>query len=175
MGTFDPTGTIPGITSAYAEKRVLGVLIVDGSGNYLRIRGEETKPHSESLPMPELPPHTRRRVSWEYRHWGSPGITSAYAEKSPFGCERGLWPGNYLRIRGEESIWLRAWSMAWELPPHTRRRVCVTCENFNGQRRFVTLQPIRSRVTTCRPSLLYFCAVAQGCSQRILALYWNRY
>ena len=30
-----------GITSACAEKRVRGVLIAGGSGNYLRMRGEE--------------------------------------------------------------------------------------------------------------------------------------
>ena len=149
--------------------------IVSRCGNYLRIRGEEIHPTLAPPSPMELPPHTRRRVWRKRRHVAVGGITSAYAEKSAAQGHANTARENYLRIRGEEALARAIDNMASELPPHTRRRDCVTCENFNVQRRFVTLQPIRSRVATCRPSLLYFCAVDQECSQRILALDWNRY
>ena len=168
-------GRLHGITSAYAEKSSNSDIGIGKHRNYLRIRGEERDCRASPSRYSELPPHTRRRVHSILFDVIDIGITSAYAEKSLMLHDPHATAWNYLRIRGEEA---RAGWVARckpELPPHTRRRDCVTCENFNVQRRFVTLQPIRSRVTTCRPSLLYFCAVDQECSQRILALDWNRY
>ena len=143
--------------------------------NYLRMRGEEADSAVPSTVTPELPPHARRRAVVAHQAYSEPGITSACAEKSQIIQRFPGFPRNYLRMRGEEPRGERIGFRVEELPPHARRRDCVTCENFSGQRRFVTLQPIRSRVTTCRPSLLYVCAVDQECSQRILALDWNHY
>ena len=165
----------PGITSACAEKSAPWSHCLRLRGNYLRMRGEESMPKKWIIAKPELPPHARRREERVLDFSGTLGITSACAEKSLGIVQRPTSPWNYLRMRGEEWRCYLAGDASQELPPHARRRDFVTCENFNVQRRFVTLHPVRSRVTTCRPSLLYFFAVDQECSQRILALYWNRY
>ena len=164
-----------GITSACAEKSATVDSACSRAWNYLRMRGEETVSVPYSSSGLELPPHARRRALAHPGGFMGHGITSACAEKSKRWHHFALVLGNYLRMRGEELLMTTSGLPDKELPPHARRRDCVTCENFNGQRRFVTLQPIRSRVTTCRPSLLYFCAVDQECSQRILALDSNRY
>ena len=132
-----------GITSACAEKSC------DDRGITLSRR--------------ELPPHARRRGVFVGEELDGCGITSACAEKrvEPGANTRRL--RNYLRMRGEEPGCCSTLLMRRELPPHARRRDCVTCGNFSGWRRFVTLQPIRSRVTTCHLSLLYFCAADQEC------------
>ena len=73
-----------------------------GTGNYLRIRGEEGLDMAGAPRMAELPPHTRRRESYKP-------------------IPNGIY-GNYLRIRGEEQGTTSQQSSALELPPHTRRR-----------------------------------------------------
>ncbi len=58
---FTSGGRLKGITSACAEKRQ----DIQGRereiGNYLRMRGEEQRLLGAQPPMPELPPHARRR------------------------------------------------------------------------------------------------------------------
>ena len=50
-----------GITSACAEKSRDVAIRVGHSGNYLRMRGEESRPMTALRPPSELPPHARRR------------------------------------------------------------------------------------------------------------------
>ena len=111
-----------GITSAYAEKRLLLRSSHDHEWNYLRIRGEEHRQNQLHQSKVELPPHTRRRVGNRTIERVIPGITSAYAEKSGYSAlaNRSRW--NYLRIRGEEFVAFCPPSLMPELPPHTRRR-----------------------------------------------------
>ena len=123
MNDSDVTGC-SGITSAYAEKSIHRGLRHRFRRNYLRIRGEETEEEEDTVPAPELPPHTRRRGWMICAVFWVAGITSAYAEKSdvPNSFRNDL--GNYLRIRGEEQPGLQKTPVLKELPPHTRRREC---------------------------------------------------
>ena len=71
-----------GITSACAEKRVVGFLRVKAGRNYLRMRGEELEYQPKMVGPWELPPHARRRAETWPSEWVTAGITSACAEKS---------------------------------------------------------------------------------------------
>ena len=109
-------------TSAYAEKSCRTRPWRIPSGNYLRIRGEESPRLTFTPAGAELPPHTRRRVIYGIDGMLKPGTTSAYAEKSAGVCSAGRYCGNYLRIRGEERCRPAQSFPVRELPPHTRRR-----------------------------------------------------
>ena len=116
-----------GTTSAYAEKRIGNRLTIRWGRNYLRIRGEESHAFPGEGGRWELPPHTRRRVvrkCWKILKYGT---TSAYAEKSGEVIIKDNLARNYLRIRGEEKRRRCVRYQRWELPPHTRRRVCSWC------------------------------------------------
>ena len=115
--------TVLGITSACAEKSRVERATIQDRWNYLRMRGEEVRPHNSVGRQKELPPHARRRA----RICGVPssirGITSACAEKSNIGGHGTRLTWNYLRMRGEEDSDAGAAVIRRELPPHARRRV----------------------------------------------------
>ena len=111
-----------GITSACAEKRLVGYRGIVGIGNYLRMRGEEPLSCVSSTATRELPPHARRRVPRRCRCFADHGITSACAEKSAATPRRLQARRNYLRMRGEEFISSTPTISMRELPPHARRR-----------------------------------------------------
>ena len=94
------TGEI-GTTSACAENTVGGVVIMESSGNYLRVRGEYFRIHSTILVVLELPPRARRILNLGGLCRAFTGTTSACAENT-WGKNL-LMPlaGNYLRVRGE--------------------------------------------------------------------------
>ena len=119
-----------GITSACAEKRVVGFLRVKAGRNYLRMRGEELEYQPKMVGPWELPPHARRRAGVPTENGWPMGITSACAEKSRDVAIRVGHSGNYLRMRGEESRPMTALRPPSELPPHARRRgfCCVKSE-----------------------------------------------
>ena len=114
--------SIRGTTSAYAEKSTLNHPQIEGTWNYLRIRGEEGLAASRSMGVGELPPHTRRRAAHDLLQPFSNGTTSAYAEKRAMASFQSEGAGNYLRIRGEERHARHLLHHQRELPPHTRRR-----------------------------------------------------
>ena len=113
---------LAGITSACAEKSIMTNPALPEHRNYLRMRGEETKPCGPDGCCEELPPHARRRAYRMDPGTISRGITSACAEK-----RLQAWPGliqswNYLRMRGEEFVLQPSPAFKAELPPHARRR-----------------------------------------------------
>ena len=69
----------------------------------------------------ELPPRTRRILSF----WGHPdavhGTTSAYAENTTIIGDAAPGVVNYLRVRGEYGHHLHPALICRELPPRTRR------------------------------------------------------
>ena len=99
-------------------------------GNYLRIRGEESDSKQPTIRLQELPPHTRRRVFLGRLLVLCIGTTSAYAEKSSDCMSHFSTSGNYLRIRGEESVRIEDSFSDKELPPHTRRRDISIRESY---------------------------------------------
>ena len=69
------------------------------------MRGEESLVRLRREAWKELPPHARRRV-WDRDDWRpNAGITSACAEKSRLHAIPLRMAWNYLRMRGEESVW----------------------------------------------------------------------
>ena len=71
-----------GTTSAYAENTVVTMALIYVAGNYLRVRGEYTRPLGEHLESLELPPRTRRIRYTAHEAIGISGTTSAYAENT---------------------------------------------------------------------------------------------
>ena len=111
-----------GITSACAEKSRDTPPPPKVTRNYLRMRGEEHNAIGRQIGGTELPPHARRRGDGFKATLGNAGITSACAEKRL--CVRRVdeRDRNYLRMRGEETSLTSKTTIAWELPPHARRR-----------------------------------------------------
>ena len=110
-----------GTTSAYAEN-------TSGTGtcppwvrNYLRVRGEYSRP-TKSVGAPwELPPRTRRILSCVCGVPLALGTTSAYAENTLWTRTTHNAHRNYLRVRGEYRKALGGANVLCELPPRTRR------------------------------------------------------
>ena len=125
-GWCSPKPILRGITSACAEKRSLFLAAGVRPRNYLRMRGEECKLLGKSRSSVELPPHARRRVHGPSSRRAYTGITSACAEKSFHALLYTEPRGNYLRMRGEESVRMKYCQRSWELPPHARRRACMS-------------------------------------------------
>ena len=119
-----------GITSACAEKSSLNGYAPRLTGNSLRMRGEESDFRPWAFPLPELPPHARRRADDDRRGIVRAGITSACAEKRKdmLAVSRCCW--NYLRMRGEEHHHPYLHKSGLELPPHARRRGMNDCDFF---------------------------------------------
>ena len=111
-----------GITSACAEKSLGQKPGAAQTGNYLRMRGEETAGVEMTEGFKELPPHARRRAGGNLQFATHVGITSACAEKRRRFQNRPRQCGNYLRMRGEERPRGARAAVVEELPPHARRR-----------------------------------------------------
>ena len=112
---------IGGTTSAHAENTPWGQRGAFPSRNYLRARGEYACARSVIGASAELPPRTRRILENPSNGHAHAGTTSAHAENT-FRATLGLverW--NYLRARGEYTIYFCAVSATQELPPRTRR------------------------------------------------------
>ena len=110
-----------GTTSAYAENTRAPACMIMVAGNYLRVRGEYTKPHDIPHTNKELPPRTRRiHNNWVHRDY-TLGTTSAYAENTHENPPERRRLGNYLRVRGEYGYWHDLVYKKQELPPRTRR------------------------------------------------------
>ena len=99
----------------------MGVVIMESSGNYLRVRGE----YSSFLCFPrlrwELPPRARR-IPTRVEHpapWI--GTTSACAENTSKALASNMISRNYLRVRGEYDKIFPGWREQMELPPRARR------------------------------------------------------
>ena len=110
-----------GTTSAYAENTRAPACMIMVAGNYLRVRGEYTKPHDIPHTNKELPPRTRRILAHELGVTILMGTTSAYAENTADDVYVALHQRNYLRVRGEYDSFSSSAAFAWELPPRTRR------------------------------------------------------
>ena len=110
-----------GTTSAHAENTAQILTLSRGTGNYLRARGEYLSLDPEIAFLTELPPRTRRIQNYRLLPPIAPGTTSAHAENTLGNNEFGLWPGNYLRARGEYDKNGQYMAGGMELPPRTRR------------------------------------------------------
>ena len=82
QGPSGAYGGAKGTTSAYAENTVVTMALIYVAGNYLRVRGEYTRPLGEHLESLELPPRTRRIRQAGARVDSPRGTTSAYAENT---------------------------------------------------------------------------------------------
>ena len=71
-----------GTTSAYAENTTRHALMRTSKWNYLRVRGEYSKPKPMSPKVRELPPRTRRILFNDDHAYHRLGTTSAYAENT---------------------------------------------------------------------------------------------
>ena len=94
-----------GTTSACAENTRGGLIGLEATRNYLRVRGEYPAFHGAVQPAKELPPRARRiRVHCApLPRWG--GTTSACAENTSEGKFTVTVARNYLRVRGEYGGW----------------------------------------------------------------------
>ena len=110
-----------GTTSAYAENTQARGSTSGVVRNYLRVRGEYPTTRFRRRGRKELPPRTRRILSFATTAASGGGTTSAYAENT--GPRSGPKPltGNYLRVRGEYMPRQSRFGRAAELPPRTRR------------------------------------------------------
>ncbi|KKO84833.1 hypothetical protein VH15_10965 [Corynebacterium ulcerans] len=120
--------TYRGLPPHTRRKREAETEFGDVVGNYLRIRGEKHTIGAVNDSNQELPPHTRRKVWRIFQYGASRGTTSAYAEKSSVRCMNIRYTRNYLRIRGESTVFVARLKATLELPPHTRRKVPVFTE-----------------------------------------------
>ena len=91
------------------------------SWNYLRVRGEYTIRDLRLALRQELPPRTRRILSFATTAASGGGTTSAYAENTVPNAADVKNAGNYLRVRGEYAISSGLVKPLMELPPRTRR------------------------------------------------------
>ena len=101
--------------------------------NYLRVRGEYPTTRFRRRGRKELPPRTRRILSFATTAASGGGTTSAYAENT--GPRSGPKPltGNYLRVRGEYMPRQSRFGRAAELPPRTRRIPLTSPPKMNSQ------------------------------------------
>ena len=131
---FDGQIPTPGTTSAYAENTVMRLYSDCKQRNYLRVRGEYYLPFQGHLGQMELPPRTRRiRTDNKVQPLFS-GTTSAYAENTCWNSCSSARRWNYLRVRGEYSLFHVFCGPGWELPPRTRRILilCLGTRNIPG-------------------------------------------
>ena len=110
-----------GTTSACAENTQY-----QGTGrarcrNYLRVRGEYTNATAGLMCYGELPPRARRIRAFSPNFPNRVGTTSACAENTPANLCVLSSHRNYLRVRGEYSLYATPKSPAKELPPRARR------------------------------------------------------
>ena len=97
-----------GTTSACAENTYLYCSAPAPKGNYLRVRGEYQNKYGAQTVPGELPPRARRILLVSTLAWACSGTTSACAENTgEFDCFKPKC-GNYLRVRGEYSIFKHA-------------------------------------------------------------------
>ena len=82
LGRISPLGT--GTTSAHAENTFLYCLRLPLTWNYLRARGEYPRKTIVHTDVSELPPRTRRILSWLKLAFHILGTTSAHAENTCF-------------------------------------------------------------------------------------------
>ena len=90
-----------GTTSACAENTVEISSMIGGVWNYLRVRGEYMFKNFTQPSGVELPPRARRIRTLSHSPPFSQGTTSACAENTVNLFMRIVYPGNYLRVRGE--------------------------------------------------------------------------
>ena len=110
-----------GTTSAHAENTAHGAYQGLSKGNYLRARGEYSRPPKQFRPRKELPPRTRRILEGKNVTRPDSGTTSAHAENTAYQACYQPRHGNYLRARGEYGNGLFIQAFLKELPPRTRR------------------------------------------------------
>ena len=89
--------------------------------NYLRVRGEYMSLDAYDSFWDELPPRARRILNPDCGVLQGHGTTSACAENTWWRAPRGLWCGNYLRVRGEYEASGTEIEINVELPPRARR------------------------------------------------------
>ena len=94
-----------GTTSAHAENTHKQHIGLGNLRNYLRARGEYCIRPDPVGSLGELPPRTRRIPGITLRYGLLLGTTSAHAENTGLLLVLMLWPRNYLRARGEYSIY----------------------------------------------------------------------
>ena len=110
-----------GTTSACAENTAANPCNRPSPGNYLRVRGEYTRPVNPFSNPKELPPRARRIHPHAHFFGAETGTTSACAENTRAGQRWGSGIWNYLRVRGEYTFRNIKDSFAEELPPRARR------------------------------------------------------
>ena len=110
-----------GTTSACAENTATARILSGQHRNYLRVRGEYSKPPSTLIASIELPPRARRIHEALAPYACVSGTTSACAENTPPKGLSGTNPWNYLRVRGEYACMRFIASKYRELPPRARR------------------------------------------------------
>ena len=117
----DDKVNLHGTTSACAENTRVGMPMIFGQRNYLRVRGEygQTPPPSDA--HAELPPRARRIPNPTWRASKAGGTTSACAENTPGAHGRPKNARNYLRVRGEYRNNYSQPTPIMELPPRARR------------------------------------------------------
>ena len=97
-----------GTTSACAENTIGGRTPSCARGNYLRVRGEYPHSVSGQAPPGELPPRARRILLGENWKQTLHGTTSACAENTALKRQTRGYEWNYLRVRGEYSVYIGA-------------------------------------------------------------------
>ena len=119
-----------GTTSACAENTDFLDSAGDVGGNYLRVRGEYTCHACARAREWELPPRARRIHNVFLRCQCNPGTTSACAENTQCIFALSMQPRNYLRVRGEYTMYFCAVNATQELPPRARRihNVFLRCQ-----------------------------------------------
>ena len=99
---------LPGTTSACAENTGDCRGVGHRCGNYLRVRGEYPHSVSGQAPPGELPPRARRILLGENWKQTLHGTTSACAENTALKRQTRGYEWNYLRVRGEYSVYIGA-------------------------------------------------------------------
>ena len=102
-------------------------------GNYLRVRGEYSKPPSTLIASMELPPRARRIRRMRSKISMIGGTTSACAENTRLRILSPAASGNYLRVRGEYAFGKVLVNRSRELPPRARRIHRDECPTVNQQ------------------------------------------
>ena len=110
-----------GTTSACAENTACRGGDQNGSGNYLRMRGEYCVRLRAVRRLLELPPHARRIRHQHITKISQGGTTSACAENTQQSLSQARLVRNYLRMRGEYRNLAANIRLCMELPPHARR------------------------------------------------------
>ena len=89
--------------------------------NYLRVRGEYMAGTAMRSALLELPPRARRIPCSILMMVKPQRTTSACAENTHYFWRGKLYPGNYLRVRGEYEKRHKTAGQSMELPPRARR------------------------------------------------------